>query len=165
MPFNEHTILPDDIKRSGDSRWPRRDEIWHSVQVYHSSNQSIANGGTLTSLPWNSELFDTSNFHDNTTNNDRLVIPVDGIYTIYFCTRVDTVADGWDVLPRLNGSAYLFDFRLGIKPAGDYSFVGCVGRRFARGDYVTLEVRHGGAANCTLYGGSTLSWFGLYRVA
>ncbi len=54
------------------------------VRVKGSSNQTIANT-TYTILPFNQETYDTSNFHDTSTNNSRLTIPsgLSGYYYIY----------------------------------------------------------------------------------
>lgn len=51
--------------------------------VTKSAVQSVANN-TSTTLTWNGELFDTSAFHDNSTNNSRITIPTgkDGYYQI-----------------------------------------------------------------------------------
>jgi hypothetical protein len=42
--------------------------------IYGTSNPSIANN-TLTTISFGAELFDSDNFHDNTTNNSRITIP------------------------------------------------------------------------------------------
>jgi hypothetical protein len=54
------------------------------VRVKGSSNQTIANT-TFTILPFNQETYDTSNFHDTSTNNSRLTIPsgLSGYYYVY----------------------------------------------------------------------------------
>ena len=51
--------------------------------VTKSAVQSIANA-TATTLTWDGELFDTSTFHDNSTNNSRITIPAgkDGYYQV-----------------------------------------------------------------------------------
>jgi photosystem II stability/assembly factor-like uncharacterized protein len=41
-------------------------------------------------LPFNSELFDTDNYHDNAINNSRLTISRTGYYTVHFHFLVDT---------------------------------------------------------------------------
>jgi hypothetical protein len=54
------------------------------VRVKGSSNQGITNT-TYTILPFNQETYDTSNFHDTSTNNSRLTIPsgLSGYYYVY----------------------------------------------------------------------------------
>jgi hypothetical protein len=42
--------------------------------IYGTSNPSIANN-TLTTISFGAELFDSDNFHSNTTNNSRITIP------------------------------------------------------------------------------------------
>lgn len=43
------------------------------ARAFHSANQSIANN-TQTVLAWDSERYDTSNFHSTATNNARLTV-------------------------------------------------------------------------------------------
>ena len=50
-----------------------------SCRVTNDANQSIGDS-SATKLSFNSEIFDTDSFHDNTTNNSRLTIPEDGKY-------------------------------------------------------------------------------------
>lgn len=52
-----------------------------SCRVTHDASQSISNNST-TKLAFNTEIFDTDSFHDNTTNNSRLTIPEDGKYLV-----------------------------------------------------------------------------------
>ena len=54
------------------------------VRVKGSNNQGITNA-TFTILPFNQETYDTSSFHDTSTNNSRLTIPsgLSGYYYIY----------------------------------------------------------------------------------
>lgn len=49
--------------------------------AYNSTTQSFG-ATTLTYMALNAEAYDTSTFHDNTTNNSRLVAPTTGYYRI-----------------------------------------------------------------------------------
>ncbi len=42
--------------------------------IYLSANQSITNA-TATAIAYNTEIFDTDGFHDNSVNNTRVTIP------------------------------------------------------------------------------------------
>jgi hypothetical protein len=53
----------------------------HSVRVTKTTSQTISNG-VATTLTWDSEKFDDSNMHSNTTNNSRLTAPVTGKYLV-----------------------------------------------------------------------------------
>lgn len=50
-----------------------------AVRVYKTAAQSIPNA-TFTVLNFPAESFDDADFHDNVTNNDRITIPVSGVY-------------------------------------------------------------------------------------
>ena len=52
-----------------------------AVRVTKVAGQSIPSGSTTT-LVFDAERYDTANMHDNSTDNSRLVAPVDGIYTV-----------------------------------------------------------------------------------
>jgi hypothetical protein len=54
----------------------------HCVKVYRSSALSHTSSGSFQAITFNAELFDTSSMHDNVTNGNRLVAPVDGVYLI-----------------------------------------------------------------------------------
>jgi hypothetical protein len=49
--------------------------------AYNNTTQAF-NETTLTYMALNAEAYDTSTFHDNSTNNSRLVAPVTGYYRI-----------------------------------------------------------------------------------
>lgn len=46
-----------------------------------TGNQAIANA-TATKIALDNELYDTDNYHDNTTNNSRMTVPATGVYLI-----------------------------------------------------------------------------------
>jgi hypothetical protein len=49
--------------------------IFAGAQVVKSADQTAANFTAATALSWDSEVYDTSGFHDNAVNNTRLTIP------------------------------------------------------------------------------------------
>ena len=51
------------------------------ARVYDASDQTIANA-TGTAVAFDTEMYDTGGFHDNSTNNSRLTAPVSGYYII-----------------------------------------------------------------------------------
>jgi hypothetical protein len=46
-----------------------------AARVYNSSTSVTIANATYTALPWDAENYDTTAFHDNSTNNTRLTIP------------------------------------------------------------------------------------------
>ena len=62
-----------------------------AVRVTSSANQSIPHAA-FTNIAFDTESYDTANMHDNTTNNHRLVAPIDGVYQI--TGQVEWAANG-----------------------------------------------------------------------
>jgi len=52
---------------------------FNGAQVKKSSAQSI-NAGTVTTITFDQENYDTNTYHDNSTNNSRLTVPTTGYY-------------------------------------------------------------------------------------
>lgn len=61
---------------------------FNGASAYNSVTQSIANTAA-TAATFDSELFDTNNYHSTTTNTDRITIPTTG----YYAVRAQV---GWD---------------------------------------------------------------------
>jgi hypothetical protein len=51
------------------------------AKVYRTSNQTLT-GASTTVINWDNEEFDTSTFHDNSTNNTRLTVPTTAKYFV-----------------------------------------------------------------------------------
>jgi len=74
------------------------------ARVYSSTGQNIADA-TSTALNFNSERYDTDDYHDAVTNNTRLTIPVAGVYDVGADVRWEAYAGGIRRLTiRLNDS-------------------------------------------------------------
>ena len=78
--------IPDDLKRSGDTRWVTRVEWTQNVQARRTAAQSI-NDITETVVAWDAEDYDTSTLHDNAVNNTRLTAIINGRYWVYAFAR------------------------------------------------------------------------------
>lgn len=81
--------------------------------VSKTANQSI-NGGSLITLTWNSEVFDTDTIHDNSVNNSRLTVPA-GVTVVRLTGNVTwtsavTVSSSKDVVLRKNGADVIGGF-------------------------------------------------------
>lgn len=70
------TVLTADSAEATGLKWatPASGVTYVGAQVTNTSAQSISNG-TYTAINFQSEVFDTDGFHDNSTNNTRLTIP------------------------------------------------------------------------------------------
>ena len=80
------------------------------VAVSKATTQTISTGGGGTACQFDTELTDTDAFHDNSTNNTRLTVPVgmSGTYVIVGQGGWDSSATGKRVLDlRVSGSNYI----------------------------------------------------------
>jgi hypothetical protein len=70
------TVLTADSAEATGLKWaaPASGSTFVGAQVTNTSAQSISNG-TYTALNFQSEVYDTDGFHDNSVNNTRLTIP------------------------------------------------------------------------------------------
>ena len=155
--------IPDDLKRSGDTRWVTRVEWTQNVQARRTAAQSI-NDITETVVAWDAEDYDTSTLHDNAVNNTRLTAIINGRYWVYaFARWADGIGTKRTTKIRLNGATIL---TLSIIPpvVGDRTAweVG-VGVYLAVGDYVEALVYQDSGGNLNLEGGATESYFGMFR--
>jgi hypothetical protein len=158
--LEEPLILTDGLKRSGDTRWVRRDEIWHAVQAYRTADKSITNGVTVV-MDWDAEHFDTNNLHDNSINNGRFTAALDGLYIIYWSLRVGSGYTNPTVIPRKNGTVSVTDI---LSITGNSNLIGQYGLQLNKGDYVELLTKHDNATPQTILCSSVHSYFGMFRV-
>ena len=114
--------------------------VGRGVSVYHAgANQAVTNGGTL-ALAWDSEVFDTDNFHDPSTNNSRITIPLGmaGLYHVISSVLWPTSASAFSVgvTVKKNGATDLK--RSGIIPSPNSNIPSFVSgyMRLAAGDYI-----------------------------
>lgn len=93
---------------SGHATWAAASGglAFSGASLTKSSTQSITQQAE-TAITFDGEAFDTDAYHDNSTNNTRLTIPVTGRYLVTWSTRVDGLADakGVQVYIRVNNSA------------------------------------------------------------
>jgi hypothetical protein len=90
---NGQTLIADSTAGTG-LKWAPSPNFVGAV-VYPSGTQTVTTA-TFTTINFNSELYDTNSFHDNTTNNSRLTIPagLTGYYRISAYIRVNPNALG-----------------------------------------------------------------------
>lgn len=69
-------VLTADSTTATGLKWatPASTPSFIGCSLTRTSNQTISNA-TDTAIAWNSEIYDTDGFHDNTTNNSRITIP------------------------------------------------------------------------------------------
>ena len=75
--------------------------------AYHDTTQSFSEN-SWTNLSLNSEKYDTSAFHDNSTNNTRLTMPSTGYYRITGGTWLATTSGTNYLAVNVDGSTVLY---------------------------------------------------------
>lgn len=116
------------------------------VHAYlNNATQSISSS-VQTALTMNAEVFDTHGFHDNSTNNNRLLVPpgLGGVYLLNggILSTAGTAFRwifGWK--KNDSESGYISESR--IQPAGtDFNMSAVAVVNLLAGDYVTLYIYH-----------------------
>ena len=129
------------------------------VSVTAAAPQTILTGSTTT-LTFNTEDWDTSGFHDNVVNNDRLTVPVGlaGKYLVTFNVTFDSSAAGSRIVGvHKNGSGiYITDSRDGTSGGfgTSVSISGFVS--LAVGDFITGIVHQNSGGNIDVNSGRRL---------
>jgi len=154
---------------SGVPSWatPAGGATFAGALVYKSADQTLSNN-SLTVLSFNSEVYDTNNFHDNSTNNSRFTIPSGkaGYYQIVGDVSYrSSTANNYAGQIQVNGNSLNF-------PA-----FGTSGGNFENhvpvqlvyylsvGDYVELAGRQiTGGSLAVAGGGINGTYFGLYYI-
>jgi hypothetical protein len=121
------------------------------AHVFSIVTQNLVTGGPNV-LHFEEEVFDTDNYHDKVTNNDRLTIPVDGTYAIWGLGRCSneshTVPASMSVDIAWGSGALVVasqDGPLDYSPVAANSMGHCsvyVERPMKAGEYVRLRVWH-----------------------
>lgn len=101
---SNNQVLTADSSTSTGLKWAAATTL--GCSLWKSANQT-ANNVTQTPVSFNNEDFDTSGFHDNVTNNDRVTIPtgLSGKYLV--TTKIDFSANA-------TGQRVLYHFINGI---------------------------------------------------
>lgn len=108
-----------------------------------STAQSIPSG-TTTAINFSSEVVDTNNMHDNTTNNSRVTIKQKGLYILFGQIAFDTVASGtrYSCLLQKNGSSGLALQRLSTNSTGYHVYTVGTPVLLDVNDYIEVATWH-----------------------
>lgn len=126
------------------------------AKVYHSANQAIPDD-TLTSLAFDTEVWDTDTIHDIVTNNSRLTCKTAGKYVIMGTATFVYNATGERALFMvLNGTLEIaVETTTALYKALSYTKLGVSTiYNMAVGDYIELVVRQSSGNDLNVYGGS-----------
>lgn len=119
----------------------------HGVRAYATGDVSLTSG-VLTIIPFGGEEYDTDGYHDNVTNNSRLIVPTGlaGYYLINWRIAFTQHADstsrvGTVLINGLIGQGG--DFQIGnLNDSGSQTTIGTAFVTYLKeGDYVQLEAR------------------------
>ena len=88
-----------------------------SVRVYKSGAQTIANG-TVTTVTWDSETFDSDGLHHPSTNNSRLTAIVSGKYIVGATLTYSEVQDHHIAILLTKNGAYIAGHEQNTPTAG-----------------------------------------------
>lgn len=136
------------------------------VQAYRTTPQSITNN-TLTTLSFNTEMYDTDTMHDNTTNPERITFTTAGIYIVTLnCTwKKNTTGDR--IAQIRKGGTDILAYE--SKDAGGADlFVGhsiTIEDTFSAGNYVEARVQQTSGAALNIIADSYSPTFSAIRVA
>ena len=132
------------------------------ANVYKSSATTIGNA-TWTNVPYEAENFDTTSFHDNSTNNTRMTIPTgkDGKYLVTANLSFDSNASGIRAsMIRKNGADYTKGVWIGAF-SESASLVASATLDLVAGDYVEMQVFQNSGGNLNLQGNSQANQFSI----
>lgn len=137
------------------------------VQVYNAGTATIATG-TITTLSFDQEDFDSDAFHNPASNPSRLTVPaaLGGDYFVYGQVAMGSFTGSVEALIKKNGTTILASHTAGSGTAdGPGVWVGRV-LSLAPTDYVELQVWQNSGGNVTLNGGAgdLAPFFGMFRI-
>lgn len=148
---NDQVLTADSSTATG-LKWAAAGTSFVGCSLTKSANQSLSNN-TSTAITFDGEKFDTSGFHDNTTNNSRITIPSGkaGYYLITGSLKFTSSTTGVRRADlNKNGTLIQFYFNQYPNTGSDWtgsSFASI--ENLAVGDYIELfgQQSSGGALN------------------
>jgi len=133
------------------------------VSVFNTGGQNV-NNLTTTWLTWDVEDFDTDDYHDNSTNPDRLTVPTDGIYFIIHQARITQSAGTYHGFALyLNGDEIMTDhhaINTSTVVSGGISLI----RSLSAGNYLRMNMRHNSGSTETVEGMTRFQVFRLVEL-
>ena len=132
---------------SGIPSWatPAGGSTFSGCLVYTSAQFSIS-ANTVTTLNWDTELYDTNAYHSTATNTDRLTIPAgkSGYYNFYGAARIDNSSanTGFKYISfQKNGTTFSPNLVVNGNNASTSSFYSTFNQTvyLAAADYITMR--------------------------
>jgi hypothetical protein len=112
--------------------------LFSGARVYNSASISIPDT-TFTTVTFNSESFDTDDYHSTESNTSRLTAPADGYYLVVALGRM--VGGSYDMIQQIvkNGTTIVGALRINQSSAGHYLGVSAI-VQLSEDDYLEMEV-------------------------
>lgn len=158
------TVLTADSAETTGLKWaaPASGSTFVGAQVTNTSAQSISNG-TYTAINFQTEVFDTDGFHDNSVNNTRLTIPAGkgGKYLITGQANFASNSSGFRAIAIMkNGSASQIAYANSLPISGSsFTFAfSCVVSAVAT-DYYEMNVYQSSGGSLNVNSGSDSTRF------
>jgi hypothetical protein len=124
-------------------------EVFHGVRAFNDATQTLTNGA-YTIVALNAEEYDTDGFHDNSTNNSRLTVPLGlaGYYHVFGAVSIESGSNQRTLIVCKNATDIEggTDFGDILVPAGENAGAGQVHFTFNTvrplevGDFIEMAV-------------------------
>lgn len=129
-------------------------------RVFNTTDPSISNN-TTTVLSFNSESFDTDNYHSTSSNTSRITIPTGKAGKYFINGKVEWYSNtsGYrSIYIVKNGTSFMCSSNIGAQTIAFDQFISMT-IDLAVGDYVELHVYHNSGGSLNVYGGSNYTHF------
>jgi len=137
---------------------PGQPKFFRGARVFNNADITLTTAVT-TILTFNSERYDTDNFHSTSANTSRMTIPYAGVYRIGACVRFAAHVVGYRQLYlQVNAGSIIADIVLNTNSVGGIStdLVITTDWQFIAGDYVEFGVTQTSGGNLNV--ASIASW-------
>ncbi len=138
----------------------------HLVRVTHSAAQDV-DDTTVTILSWDTDIYDTDNFHDTSTNNNRITIPtgLDGYYLVGAVVRYSGNTDGArDIRIEKNGTRVWLGQTTYPSTTTGAEVSTSVVLYLAAGDYIEVAVWQNSGSTLKIESGTTGDLSGFWAI-
>jgi hypothetical protein len=128
----------------------------YGCSLYKSGTAQTINNSTLTAVTWNAENFDTTSFHDTSTNTSRITIPagLGGLYQVNgFITWTPAATNDRSMYLKVNNATYYASSQLPASSGTYISNLVSIVLQLSAGDYIELIAFQNSGTSQTIYTG------------
>ncbi len=158
---NGYTLVADSAQTTG-VKWAAPSSTFSGVSLYNSVNISV-NNATHTILTWNSETYDTDNYHSTSSNTSRITIPTTGYYRVTAQCNLGATGDATVMRIYKNGTDIQVWYSDGDVYTGASGFI--TGTLYlAANDYLEVSVWQNSGVAKDIFGGTYYTDFWVERL-